>query len=264
MEWACHRKDMVSNQHSTPIPSDISATTDTSAAGANPASSESGPLSGLWAVTQSPIGKKLLTGLTGLGLATFVVVHLLGNLTLFFSASAYNQIAHILETLGPLTYLIEVALLAIALLHIHIGTKIYIGKRRARPVNYAKYQSAGEPSRQNFGSRTMIVSGLLLGGFLLSHVATFKFGPYYEVPGSAHRDLSRLVFETFHKPTYTAGYVLAMGGLGLHLRHGFWSALQSIGIATKPATYAASAALAGAIALGFIGLPLSIYFGWLG
>lgn len=215
-------------------------------------------------MARSPIGKKLLTGITGLGLVTFVVVHLLGNLTLFFSASAYNQIAYILEQLGPVTYLIELILGAIALLHIYIGTQIYLGKRKARPVDYTEYESAGEPSRQNFSSRTMIFSGLLLGVFLVAHLATFKFGTYYAIPGTAHRDLSRLVFETFHKPTYTAGYVIVMSLLGLHLRHGLWSALQSVGIATKPATYAASAVLGSAIALGFIGLPLSIYFGLIG
>ena len=249
---------MVSNQQPTRTsPRSLNVTT----VGVKPEARE---LTGFWAIANSSIGKKLLTGITGLGLVTFVVVHLLGNLTLFFSASAYNQIAYIIEKLGPLTYLVELGLLAIALLHIYIGTQIYIGKRKARPVAYAEYESAGEPSRQSLSSRTMIFSGLLLGVFLVFHLATFKFGPYYELPGSTHRDLSRLVFETFHKPTYTAGYVIVLSGLGLHLRHGLWSALQSLGVATKPTTYVASAVLGGAIALGFIGLPLSIYFGLIG
>ena len=249
---------MVSNQQPTRIPSKA---IDVSLAGVKPEASEP---AGLGSLAQSPIGKKLITGVTGLGLVAFVIVHLLGNLTLFFSASAYNQIAYVVEKLGPLTYLIEGALLAIALLHIHIGTQIYLGKRKARPVEYAEYASAGEPSRQSLSSRTMIFSGLLIGVFLIFHLATFKFGPYYQLPGSGHRDLSRLVFETFHKPTYTAGYVVILSLLGLHLRHGLWSALQSIGIATKPATYVMSAVLGSAIALGFIGLPLSIYFGLIG
>ncbi|PZO20189.1 MAG: succinate dehydrogenase [Leptolyngbya foveolarum] len=219
-------------------------------------------------MARSPIGKKLLTGITGIGLVAFVVVHLLGNLTLFFSASAYNQIAYIVEQLGPVTYLVELILGAIIFLHIYIGTQIYLDKRKARPVDYAEYESAGEPSRQNLSSRTMIFSGLLLGLFLVAHLATFKFGTYYTLPetapGTARRDLSRLVFETFHQPTYTTGYVVVMSLLGLHLRHGLWSALQSVGIATNPATYAASAVLGSAIALGFIGLPLSIYFGLIG
>ena len=249
---------MVSNSQPTKIPSKA---LDASVVGTKPASVEA---AGWRSLTQSPIGKKLLTGITGLGLVTFVVVHLLGNLTLFFSASAYNQIAYVVEQLGPVTYLIELLLLAIALIHIYIGSKIYIGKRQARPIDYVEYESAGEPSRQSLSSRTMIFSGLLLGLFLIGHLATFKFGTYYAIPGTSRRDLSRLVFETFRKPTYTAGYAIVMSLLGLHLRHGLWSALQSLGVATKPGTYVASAVLGGAIALGFVGLPLSIYFGLIG
>ncbi len=221
-------------------------------------------LAGIVELSRSSLGKKLLTGITGLLLVTFVVVHLLGNLTLFFSASAYNDLAHIIESLGPLTYLVEASLLLIAPVHIAVGINIHVGKHKARPVGYSEYVSAGEPSRQTLSSRTMIISGLVLGVFLVVHLATFKFGPYYELPGSLHRDLSRLVFETFHKPGYTAGYVVVLSLLGLHLRHGIWSALQSVGIATKPVVYVGSAILGGAIALGFIGLPLSIYFGLIG
>lgn len=207
------------------------------------------------------IVKKLLTGFTGLGLVAFVVIHLLGNLTLFFSAIAYNDLAHKIESMSVLTYLVEAGLLAIALIHIAVGINIHLATRKARPVGYEVYASAGEPSRQTLSSRTMVFSGLGLGCFLVVHLATFKFGPYYALPDGSGRDLSRLVFETFHKPGYTAGYVIVLSLLGLHLRHGIWSALQSLGITTKPALYTASGVLGGAIALGFIGLPLSIYFG---
>jgi len=215
-------------------------------------------------LVQSPIGKKILTGITGLGLVLFVAIHLLGNLTLFFSTSAYNQIAHVIERLGPLTYLAEGLLVAIALLHIYIGISIHIGKRKARPVSYADYESAGDPSRQSLSSRSMIVSGLVIGAFLVVHLSTFKFGTYYTLPGSSERDLSRLVFETFRKPAYAFGYVAVLSLLGLHLRHGIWSALHSVGVATKKGVYEMSAVLGALISVGFIGLPLAIYFGLIG
>ncbi|MEN8445622.1 MAG: succinate dehydrogenase cytochrome b subunit [Cyanobacteria bacterium J06555_13] len=209
---------------------------------------------------QSSIGKKLLTGLTGLGMVAFVIFHMLGNLTLLASAPAYNQLAHTIDSWGPLLYLVEFILFGMVCLHAAIGISIYRGKRQARPVAYAEYESAGAPSRQSIASRTMIFSGALLGFFLVWHLATFKFGTVYRLPDSGDRDLARLVFETFHQPIYTAGYVIILSFLGLHLRHGIWSALQSLGIATKPGVVAASAVLGSAIALGFIGLPLAIYF----
>jgi len=223
---------------------------------------------GIVGLYQSPIGKKLLTGVTGIALMLFVVVHLLGNLTLFFSASGYNQLAYVIESVGPLTAVIELMLLAIALLHATLGLKIYIGKLKARPVGYSVPISNTDntelASRESLSARTMIFSGVVLAIFLVFHLLTFKFGPYYSLPESSHRDLARLVFETFHKPGYTAGYVLVMSVLGLHLRHGFWSALQSVGIATKAGLYAASAVIGCVITVGFIGLPLAIYFGFIG
>ena len=233
----------------------------TAAKKTTPPANSAEPTASLW---RSPIGKKLLTGITGLGLASFVIFHVLGNLTLFISASAYNQLAHNIEQLGPLLWMSEGGLLALVIVHALIGINIYQGKKQAREQSYAQYESAGDPSRQTLASRTMIFSGGLLGLFLVGHLATFKFGPVYPLAASGNRDLARLVFETFHQPGYTASYVLILSFLGLHLRHGLWSALQSLGLATKPGVFAASAVAGGAIALGFIGLPLSIYFGWIG
>lgn len=215
-------------------------------------------------LSKSSIEKKILTGITGLGIVTFVIFHMLGNLTLLASASAYNQLAHRIDSLGPVLYLIEAGLLLLAVVHALIGINIYWGKRQARTVGYREYESAGLPSRQTLASRTMVGTGVLLGLFLVGHLATFKFGPVYTLPGTTERDLARLVFETFRKPFYTASYVIILSALGLHLRHGLWSALQSLGVATKPGVFAASAVLGGAIALGFIGLPLTIYFGLIG
>ncbi|MEO0868917.1 MAG: hypothetical protein AAFY17_10805 [Cyanobacteria bacterium J06642_11] len=52
--------------------------------------------------------------------------------------------------------------------------------------------------------------------------------------------------------------------LASHLRHGIWSAFQSLGslnATIRPTAYAASVILAVGIALGFVVLPLGIYFG---
>ncbi|NER85088.1 MAG: succinate dehydrogenase, partial [Leptolyngbya sp. SIO1D8] len=125
--------------------------------------------------------------------------------------------------------------------------------------------SRGEPSSQSFSSRTMIVTGMVLGTFLVIHLMNFKFGPYYvtELGGQEVRDLARLVVEKFHRPTYTLSYSTVVVLLGFHLRHGIWSALQSLGAmakAFKPLVYTLSLVFAIAIVAGFIILPLAIYF----
>jgi succinate dehydrogenase / fumarate reductase cytochrome b subunit len=219
---------------------------------------------GRGSILQSPIGKKLLTGITGLGLATFVLIHMLGNLVLFFSANAYNQYGYFIEKLGPVTWTIELGLLAFVLVHATVGVQIFLNKLRSRPVGYAKYASAGSPSQQSLSSRSMIWTGLVLSVFLIWHLSTVKFGVRYLVAGTEVRDLARLVFEQFRQPLYTTLYTAVMVLLGFHLRHGIWSALQSLGLMERRVQftlYTVGTVLAVMIALGFLVLPLAIYFG---
>jgi succinate dehydrogenase / fumarate reductase cytochrome b subunit len=214
---------------------------------------------------QSPIGKKLITGGTGLGLATFVLVHMIGNLLLFAGHDAYNRYAHHLESLGPVLWTIESVLMAVFLIHAIAGLHIFVGKLRARPTGYTVYTSKGEPSLQSISSRTMIMTGGVLGAFLVIHLLNFKFGTQYTTPleGESVRDLARLVVEKFQQPAYAFGYSGVMVLLGFHLRHGIWSAMQSLGTMAKPVRftlYGLSLVLGMAIAAGFIVLPLAIYF----
>ena len=213
----------------------------------------------------SPVGKKIITGITGLGLTLFVLVHMVGNLTLFAGSKAYNQLAHFIDSLGILLYLIEFSLLAIAIFHAVVGISIRLNTLKARPVAYSQLKSIGTPSKQSISSRSMLITGMVLLGFLALHLATFKFGVYYStmINGVEMRDLSSLVIEKFHNPVYAFGYAGVMIVLALHLRHGIWSAWQSIGVLNSKISsvvYAIALILAILIALGFIALPLAIYF----
>ena len=214
----------------------------------------------------SPIGKKIITGITGLGLSLFVLFHMAGNLTLFAGSQAYNKLAHFLESLGILLYIVEFTLLGLGIFHAIVGISIRLNTLKARPVGYSsRLTSVGEPSKQSISSRSMAITGLILLGFLVLHLSTFKFGAYYStvIDGVEMRDLSSLVIEKFHNPIYAFGYAGVMIMLGLHLRHGIWSAWQSIGVLDakiSPAVYAIALVLAILIAVGFIVLPLAIYF----
>lgn len=234
-----------------------------------PEAVETLPQSPLVRFYRSPIGKKLISGATGLALAGFVLVHMVGNLLLFVGRDAYNAYAEHLASWGVLLYAIEGLLVAIALLHAAVGISVFVGRLRARPEGYAQYQSVGGSSYQSLSSRTMIISGTVLAVFLGLHLWTFKFGPYYptELDGQPVRDLARLVVEVFHKLPYTLGYSAVLLGLGFHLRHGVWSAVQSLGAlhaGIRPIAYSLSALLAAAIAVGFGLLPWAIYGGIIG
>ncbi|MCC0178470.1 succinate dehydrogenase cytochrome b subunit [Waterburya agarophytonicola K14] len=225
-------------------------------------SSDRSKLIGLY---NSPIGRKIITGITGLGLSLFVLIHMVGNLTLLASSKAYNQLAHFIDSLGILLYAIEFILLGFALFHIVVGISIRLNSLQARPVGYSQIKSAGDPSKQSLSSRSMAITGVVLLGFLALHLASFKFGTYYTtvIDGVEMRNLSRLVIEKFHHPVYAFGYTSVMVVLGVHLRHGIWSAWQSIGLLNSkisPLVYAIALVFAILIAIGFIILPLSIFF----
>jgi succinate dehydrogenase / fumarate reductase cytochrome b subunit len=217
---------------------------------------------------QSPIGKKLLTGITGVGLVTFVLVHMVGNLLLFAGHDAYNAYADHLVSLGPLLWMVESMLVAVFAIHAIAGIHIFVSKLNARSESYTIYASKGKPSLQSLSSRTMIFSGLVLAIFLVLHLLSFKFGTHYttQLEDESVRDLARLVVEKFQDPLYAFGYSGVMLMLGFHLRHGIWSALQSLGLQSKAirfTVYGVSLGGAITIATGFVLLPLTIYFGLL-
>jgi len=212
----------------------------------------------------------VLTGVTGLGLVLFVVVHMAGNLTYFGSPDAYNEYAYKLHSLDIFLYILEIGLAVLFAVHAYIGINIYLRKRRARGGRYTQYKSSGKPSRQTLASRTMIFSGLVLLAFLVLHIIHFKYGPGIEdgyvatiSDGQQVRDLRRLMTEEFKSPLYAFGYPLVILLLGFHLRHGFWSALQSLSLSTPRLadTLTWIGTILGIIVgLGFISVPLYIFF----
>lgn len=219
-----------------------------------------------------PIVKKLITGVTGLGLSLFVLIHMVGNLTYFSSdPDQYNRYSHTLQSFGVLFYAVEIGLLLFFLFHAWLGLTIWLGKRRARPVDYQKYRSAGDPSLQGWSSRSMILTGVVLFVFTIIHVASFKYGPGMAegyrvmIDGIEMRDMKTLLEQRFQSGIYTFSYVGVMILLAVHLRHGVWSAMQSLGAVSPkltPVVYTLGTIFGILIAVGFFFLPLYIYFGW--
>lgn len=214
---------------------------------------------------QSQVGRKILTGVTGIGLILFIIGHLLGNLTLFGEAQAFNEYTYVLESMGWLLYLIEGVLAVGFLLHAWLGISIWLKRRKARPEGYEEYRSKGGPSHRTWASRSMIFTGIVLLVFLVIHLDSFKFAETGTVmiDGEQARDLKSLVVEKFQSPLYAFGYTFVMVLLGFHLGHGFWSAFTSLTMKHKKFSgiiYTIGIVFAILMATGFIFIPLYIYF----
>ena len=70
--------------------------------------------------------KKIIIAVTGLSLFLFLIIHLLGNITLFTGnppGRDFNQYAHFLESFGILFTIAELGLLGFFMLH--LSTALY-------------------------------------------------------------------------------------------------------------------------------------------
>lgn len=213
----------------------------------------------------SQVGRKILTGITGVLLVLFVIAHLIGNLQLLDpDPEPFNAYGALLHGTGILLYLVEIGLAVVILLHAFIGISIWLRRRKARKNGYVESRSKGGASKQSVASRTMAITGTVLLIFLVIHIIQFRFGPDVRavVDGESVHDLHLLVEQTFSHLGWVIFYVGVMLLLGFHLRHGIWSALQSLG-AMKPrwsrGIYSLALVLGILIAVGFIILPVIIY-----
>lgn len=219
----------------------------------------------------SSVIKKVMTGVTGLGLVLFLVVHLIGNLTLFAGPEVFNAYAQFLHHFmhGMFIRVAEIGLFGFFAIHIGSAVSVHLSKRRARPSRYAVEADAGGKSRKSLHSLNMIVSGGIILLFVLVHLNHFKFADHEAIGtmrlanGIEVQNVYKLVVGSFQANFgYVLFYMLAMGVLCSHLMHGIWSAFQSLGL-TRPSTipylHMAGVAIAFALALGFFLLPVLIF-----
>ena len=217
-----------------------------------------GPRSGFFS---SSVGTKILIGITGFALFLYLLIHIGGNLLVFFGPAVFNQYAYVMEERNPLLPVIEILLLLVFLIHVYKTATMFLANQSARPVRYAKKKYAGPPSRKSLASATMIVSGLWLLAFLLVHVKAFRFSPVYPW-GEGGRDLYRQEMENLSNPFVAGFYVLSMVVVGSHLWHGISSSLQSLGIdhpKWTPRFLLAGKVFAVAIAGAFIVIAAWVY-----
>jgi succinate dehydrogenase cytochrome b subunit len=212
----------------------------------------------------STIGKKFVIAVTGLLLCGFLVVHLAGNLLLYVGPKAYNDYAHSLHEKGALLAVAEIGLLVLFLVHLFFALQITRDNWTARKHRYrlkvSKIKDRQSPVKpENF----MIVSGLVVLGFILLHLADMRFAIRPDITYSDFGDdEAARTIAVLATPLSAFGYTLGVALLGLHLGHGFASSFQSLGL--NHPKYAVlihwvGVIFAAVIAIGFVSFPV-VYF----
>lgn len=208
----------------------------------------------------SSIGKKFMMAVTGSFLLIFLIIHLVGNITLFFGPGAFNTYVSTLDVVKPLIRVIEVVLLGAFVLHIFNGLRLWSENKKARGITY---KVNGSKENSTIFSRTMAVTGSIILIFLVTHLATFfwRFNVHDPMGLATHHQYYGVVVYFFNMWWYSILYVIAMIFLGYHLNHGFQSAFQTFGWNHNryfPTIKKIGMIYAIIMALGFASMP--IYF----
>ncbi|MDF1579552.1 MAG: succinate dehydrogenase cytochrome b subunit [Desulfuromonadales bacterium] len=218
-------------------------------------------------LTENSVGRKLLMAVTGALLLGFVIVHLLGNSSVFLGPDGINSYAENLHNLGPIVWVFRLVMLGLIVVHIWFGVSLTLENSAATPIGYASQ----EYRRATFSSRTMIYTGLALLAFIIYHLLHFtvqitdvEFAARQNMDAINRPDVFGMVVNGFKQTFTTVLYVVAMIVLFLHLSHGVQSILQTVGLSNDkslPVVTLAGKGLAFVLLLGYISIPILIIAG---
>jgi len=205
-----------------------------------------------------------VTGLIGIG---FVILHMAGNLQAFLGPAKLNAYSAALHgPLNELLWLVRIVLIVAVVLHVLMAYQLTRISAAARPVAY----KTREPQVSTLAARTMKWGGVLLLFFIVVHLLHFTTetidpaGWRGMTDAFGRRDVYGDIVASFRIWWVAGFYIVVMIALGLHLFHGAWSSLRSLGYA-KPSAHPLKRRLALVVAvlvwLGFTLVPLGVLVG---
>jgi len=208
------------------------------------------------------VGKKYAMAISGLVLMGYVLLHMVGNLKIYFGAESLNKYSEWLREVGEpalprewLLWGVRIVLLLAVVVHIYAAYALTRMNQRARPVQYA---SKRDYVAADFASRTMRWTGIIVVLFVIWHLLDLTWGPAN--PDFVSGDPYHNVITSFERIPVAIAYIVANVALGVHLYHGAWSLFQSMGwYGTWRRTF--SIVFAGVIVLGNVSFPLAVMFG---
>jgi len=198
---------------------------------------------------------------TGLLLFGFVLGHMIGNLQMFLADhEAINHYGRLLREFlhGKGIWIARGGLLVAVVLHMASAWSLTRTNWRARPIAY----KVVTPDASTYASRTMRWGGIILLLFIVYHLLHMTVGSVH--PAFVEGDVYRNVVVGFSSWPVSLFYILAMLCLALHLRHGVWSMLQTLGVSHPrwdPWRKSVATAFAVVVAAGFVSVPLAVLAG---
>ncbi|MGY1639929.1 succinate dehydrogenase cytochrome b subunit [Geodermatophilus sp. SYSU D00703] len=216
------------------------------------------------AAKTSSVFKKIVMAISGIILVLYLIAHMIGNLKAFTGRESFNHYSEWIRTIGEpavpaqtTLWIIRVVLLVAVVAHIWAAISLWRQAKRARPTGYV----TKKPVAQSYASRTMRWGGVIVLAFIIYHILDLTLGVANpDGPGTTPYD--RLV-AGFSNPIVVFAYTIALVLLGMHLRHGIWSATQTLGQSNRRREKTVNLfALGFAVVLigGFLLVPFSVLF----
>jgi len=183
---------------------------------------------------RSSIGKKVFVAVTGAILIGYLILHMLGNLNSAFGPGAdearidwYSQwLRDFGEPLLPhstVLWIVRAILLAALVIHVTGIVQLVKRNREARPARFPAKRIG-----RSFESMAMLASGTLLLAFIVFHILQFTTLSIHVTPVE-HGEVYANLYWAFQKWYFVVIYLAALLLVGIHLRHGAWSLLQTLG-----------------------------------
>jgi len=210
----------------------------------------------------SSVGKKAVMAVTGLIGIGFVLAHMVGNLQMFKGTGApqaMHDYAVLLRKLGALLWVARAVLLLAVVLHAIAAYQLTMRARAARPRAYGVKKS----KVSTLASRTMRVGGVVLLVFVVFHLGDLTAGWFN--PAYQHLDPYNNMRASFGRWWVAIFYIVAMVFLGLHLVHGAWAWVRTLGAhqpSPRPLHRTVAVAVAVAAAVGLAVIPAAALLGW--
>lgn len=220
---------------------------------------------------KNSVGRKILMSITGQLLIIFVIVHMIGNSSIFFGADGINAYAKHLHDLPPLVWAFRLVMLVAVGIHILYGIQLTLENNKANTKSYAVKNNL----KASFASENMIWTGLLIGAFVVYHLLHFTLhithpeisaGVAGNFDALQRPDVFKMVVLSFEKGIIALIYAAAMVVLFLHLSHGTQSFLQTMGWnndKTRPVFGTVGKVVSGILLVGYVSIPLAILTGLL-
>lgn len=189
----------------------------------------------MW-LTNSSIGRKVIMSVTGIALILFLTFHGCMNVAAIFSKDAYNTIC---KLLGDNWYAVAATLGLAALVALHFIYAFILTLQNRKARGGSSYAVTDRPAKVEWASQNMFVLGIIVVLGLLLHLYNFWYNMMFAelagIEGLAHHpaDGYAWIVQTFSCPVFTALYIVWFIAIWFHLTHGFWSAMQTLGLSGK-------------------------------